>query len=146
MAIVKWDPFGEMEDMFDRYTKAVGWPRRGSQELMATGDWAPRVDISETDHEFIIKAEIPEVGKEDVKVTVDNNVLTIRGERKQEKDEKGKKFHRVERYYGTFARSFTLPENVEQAKIEASFKEGVLNLRLPKTEKVRAKEIEVKVK
>jgi HSP20 family protein len=146
MAIVKWDPFGEMEDMFDRYTKAVGWPRRGSQELMATGDWAPRVDISETDHEFIIKAEIPEVGKEDVKVTVDNNVLTIRGERKQEKDEKGKKFHRVERYYGTFARSFSLPENVDQAKIEASFKEGVLNLRLPKTEKVRAKEIEVKVK
>jgi HSP20 family protein len=146
MAIVKWDPFGEMEDMFDRYTKAVGWPRRGSQELMATGDWAPRVDISETDHEFIIKAEIPEVGKEDLKVTVDNNVLTIRGERKQEKEEKGKKFHRVERYYGTFARSFTLPENVDQAKIEASFKDGMLNLRLPKTREVRAKEIEVKVK
>ena len=146
MAIVKWDPFREMEDMFDRYTKAVGWPRRGSQELMATGDWSPRVDISETDHEFIIKAEIPEVKKEDVKVTVDNNVLTIRGERKQEKEEKGKKFHRVERYYGTFARSFTLPENVEQAKIEASFKDGMLNLRLPKTAEVRAKEIEVKVK
>jgi HSP20 family protein len=90
MAIVKSDPFSEMDDMFDRYTKAVGWPRRGSQELMATGDWAPRVDISETDHEFIIKAEIPEVGKEDLKVTVDNNVLTIRGERKQEKEEKGK--------------------------------------------------------
>ena len=146
MAIVKWDPFREMEDMFDRYTKAVGWPRRGSQELMATGDWSPRVDISETDHEFIIKAEIPEVKKEDVKVTVDNNVLTIRGERKQEKEEKGKKFHRVERYYGTFARSFTLPENVDQAKIEASFKDGMLNLRLPKTAEVRAKEIEVKVK
>jgi HSP20 family protein len=146
MAIVKSDPFSEMDDMFDRYTKAVGWPRRGSQELMATGDWAPRVDISETDHEFIIKAEIPEVGKEDLKVTVDNNVLTIRGERKQEKEEKGKKFHRVERYYGTFARSFTLPENVDQAKIEASFKDGMLNLRLPKTGEVRAKEIEVKAK
>jgi HSP20 family protein len=146
MAIVKWDPFSEMEAMFDRYTRAVGWPRRGSQELMATRDWAPLVDIAETDHEFFIKAEIPEVNKEDVKVTVDNNVLTIRGERKQEKEEKGKKFHRVERYYGTFARSFTLPENVDQAKIEASFKDGMLNLRLPKTEKVRAKEIEVKVK
>jgi HSP20 family protein len=146
MAIVKSDLFSEMDDMFDRYTKAVGWPRRGSQELMATGDWAPRVDISETDHEFIIKAEIPEVGKEDLKVTVDNNVLTIRGERKQEKEEKGKKFHRVERYYGTFARSFTLPENVDQAKIEASFKDGMLNLRLPKTGEVRAKEIEVKAK
>ena len=146
MAIVKWDPFREMEDMFDRYTKAVGWPRRGSQELMATGDWSPRVDISETDHEFIIKAEIPEVKKEDVKVTVDNNVLTIRGERKQEKEEKGKKFHRVERYYGSFARSFTLPENVDQAKIDASFKEGMLNLKLPKTEEAKAKEIEVKVK
>ena len=146
MQLTKWDPFREMEDVFDRYSRAIGWPRRGAQEVMATGDWAPRVDIAETDNEFIIKAEIPEVEKEDVKVTVDSGVLTIRGERKQEKEEKGKKFHRVERYYGSFTRSFTLPDNVDESKIEASFKDGMLNLQIPKTEAAKPKAIEVKVK
>ncbi|MHC4539536.1 MAG: Hsp20 family protein, partial [Planctomycetota bacterium] len=96
MALVRWDQWREFEDMFDRYTRAraVGQPPAGSQEVIATGDWVPRVDIAETDKAFVIKAEIPEVNKEDVKVTVDNGVLTIRGERKQEKEEKGKKFHR----------------------------------------------------
>ena len=146
MQLTKWDPFREMEDMFDRYTRAVGWPRRGSQEVMATGDWAPRVDIAETDNEFIIKAEIPDVKKEDVKVTVDSGVLTIRGQRKQEKEQKGKKFHRVERYYGSFTRSFTLPDYVDETKIEASFKDGMLNLQIPKTQAAKPKAIEVKVK
>lgn len=146
MAIVKWDPFREIEDMFDRYTKAVGWPRRGGQEVITTGDWSPRVDIVETEKEFTIKAEIPEVKKEDVKVTVDNGVLTLRGERKQEKEEKNKKFHRVERYYGSFTRSFTLPDNVDESKIEASFKDGMLNLQVPKTEKTKPKGIDVKIK
>ena len=146
MPIVKWDPFGEIGDLFDRYTKAVGQPRKGSQEVMATGDWTPRVDIAETDKEFVIKAEIPEVQKEDVKVTVDSGVLTIRGERKQEKEEKEKKFHRIERYYGSFVRSFTLPGNVDETKIEASFKDGMLHLKIPKIEEVKPKAIEVKVK
>src|SRR4030042_1532524 len=145
MAIVKWDPFREIEDMVDRYTKAVGWPRQASQEVMTTGDWTPRVDIAETDEAFVIKAEIPEVKKEDVKVTVDNGVLTIRGERKQEKEEKGKKFHRVERYYGSFTRSFTLPDNVDETKVKSSFKDGMLNLQIQKTEKAKPKAIEVKV-
>ena len=146
MQLTKWDPFREMEDVFDRYSKAIGWPRRGTQEVMATGDWAPRVDIAETDNEFIIKAEIPEVKKDEVKVTVDSGVLTIRGERKQEKEEKDKKFHRVERYYGSFMRSFTLPDNVDEGKIDASFKDGMLNLKIPKTEAAKPKAIEVKVK
>ena len=107
---------------------------------------APRVDIAETDKEFSIKAEIPEVKKEDVKVTVDNGVLTIRGERKQEKEEKDKKFHRVERFYGSFMRSFTLPDNVDESKIEASFKDGMLNLTIPKTEATKPKAIDVKIK
>jgi len=98
MALVRWDPWREIEDLFDRYTRAraVGQPPTGSQEVIATGDWTPRVDIAETDKAFVIKAEIPEVNKEDVKVTVDNRVLTIRGERKQEKEEEGKKLNRVE--------------------------------------------------
>ncbi len=145
MALIKWDPFREIEDMFDRYTRAVGWPRSGGQEVMTAGDWSPRVDIVENDNEFVIKAEIPEVKKEDVKVTVDNGVLTISGERKQEKEEKGKKFHRVERYYGSFTRSFTLPEAIDDTKIKAGFKDGMLNLEIPKTAKAKPKAIEVKV-
>jgi HSP20 family protein len=93
----------------------------------------------------VIKAEIPEVKKEDVKVTVDSGVLTIRGERKQEKEEKGKKFHRVERRYGSFTRSFTLPDNIDENTIKASFNEGMLNLQIPKTEEVKPKAIDVKV-
>ncbi|KPJ74680.1 MAG: hypothetical protein AMJ54_16790 [Deltaproteobacteria bacterium SG8_13] len=146
MQLTKWDPFREMEDMFDRYSRALSFPRRGSQEVMATGDWAPRVDIAETDREFTIKAEIPDVRKEDVKVTVDNGILTIKGERKQEKEEKNKKYHRVERWYGSFTRSFTLPDNVDESKITAAFKDGMLNLTIPKTEASKPKAIEVQVK
>jgi len=145
MAIVRWDPFREMEDLFDRYTKAVGWPQRGSQELTTAGDWSPRVDIAETDTEYIIKTEIPEVKKEDVKVTVDSSVLKISGERRQEKEEKDKKYHKIERYYGKFARSFTLPEDAEIMKIEAIFKDGMLNLHIPKVKEAKSKKIEVKV-
>ena len=145
MALVRQDAWRDFEDMFNRYANAVEQPRAGSQEVIATGDWAPRVDIAETDRAFEIKAEIPEVNKEDVKVTVYNGVLTIQGERKQEKEEKGKKFHRVERNYGCFTRSFTLPDNVDETKISASFKDGMLNLQIQKTEEVKPKSIEVKV-
>jgi HSP20 family protein len=140
MALVTYDPWREIDDMFERYTRAVAQPRTGIQ-----GDWAPRVDIAETDKAFVIKAEIPEVNKEDVKITVDNGILTIRGERKQEKEEKGKKFHRVERHYGSFTRSFTLPDNVDENNITASFKDGMLNLQIQKAEEVKPKVIEVKV-
>jgi len=145
MGRVRPDPEQELQDVLDRYTRALGQPRAGSQEVIATGDWAPRVDIAETDKAFEIKAEIPEVNKEDVKVTVHNGVLTIRGERKQETEEKGKKFHRVERCYGSFTRSFTLPDNVDEAKISASFKDGVLNIQIQKIEEAKPKSIEVKV-
>ena len=145
MGLLRRDPEQEMQDMLDRYARAVGQPRAGSQEVIATGDWSPRVDIAESDKAFEIKAEIPEVNKEDVKVTVHNGVLTIQGERKQEKEEKGKKFHRVERYYGSFTRSFTLPDNADETKISASFKDGVLNLQILKIEDVKPKSIEIKV-
>ena len=113
---------------------------------MTAGDWAPRVDIAETETEFVIKAEIPEVKKEDVKISVEDGALKISGERKQEKEEKDKKFHRVERFYGSFMRSFILPDNIDESKIEATFKDGVLNVALPKTEKAKPKALEVKVK
>jgi HSP20 family protein len=123
----------------------LGQPQAGSQEVIATGDWVPLVDIAETDKAFEIKVEIPEVKKENVKVTVDSRVLTIWGEREQEKEEEGKKFHRIERYYGVFTRSFTLPDNVDENKVTATFKDGILNIQIQKAKVAKQKAIEVKV-
>jgi HSP20 family protein len=120
-------------------------PRTSGKETMVVADWVPSVDVSETEGEYQIKAEIPDVKKEDVKVTVEDGVLTIQGERKQEKEEKGKKYHRVECSYGSFVRSFTLPDLVDEGKVKAEFKDGVLNLKLPKSEKAKPKSIEVKI-
>jgi HSP20 family protein len=134
-----------MDDLLNRYTRALGQPQAGSQEVIATGDWVPLVDIAENDKAFEIKMEIPEVKKENVKVTVDNRVLTIWGEREQEKEEEGKRFHRVERSYGVFTRSFTLPDNVDENKVTASFKDGMLNIQIQKAKVAKQKSIEVKV-
>jgi HSP20 family protein len=116
-----------------------------SKDALTVFDWAPTVDIVETPEEFQIKAELPEVKKEDVKVSVDNGVIRIEGERKQDKEEKGKKYHRIERSYGSFLRTFTLPDNVDESKVQAEFKDGVLNVRLRKADKAKPKSIEVKV-
>ncbi|MCK4503828.1 MAG: Hsp20/alpha crystallin family protein, partial [Desulfuromonadales bacterium] len=143
----KWDPFREMEGRLDPYSRSLDWPFRGGRNLNMTGaDWAPRADISETDAEFCITAEVPGIKREDVKIDIDDHVLSIRGENKQEKEEKGKKFHRIERYYGSFNRSFSLPENVNEDKIEAVFKDGMLTLTIPKTEVKKPKAIEIKAK
>lgn len=144
MALVKWEPLREMEDMFDRYTSKLGWPRL-SHEGFPTSDWSPKVDIVETDKEYTIKAELPEVNKEDIKVNIEDGELCLSGERKQEKEEKGKKFHRIERYYGSFMRSFTLPGNIDAGNIKANFKDGMLNLSLPKTAEAKPKTSEVKI-
>lgn len=148
MALVRWDPFRELEEVSDRLNRMFARPamRTGNgKETMIVADWTPSVDISETEGEYQIKAEIPDVKKEDVKVTLEDGVLTIQGERKQEKEDKGKKFHRIERSYGSFVRSFSLPDVIEEEKVKAEFKDGVLNLHLPKSEKAKPKAIEVKV-
>lgn len=145
MALRKWEPLREIDDLFDRYVSTLGWPSSQSKSLAPAGDWAPRVDISETDQEFVVDAELPKVNKDEVKVSVENGVLTIQGERKQEEEEKGKKFHRVERYYGSFVRSFTLPDNVDETKVKAKFDDGVLNIKIPKTSNNKPSTIEVQV-
>jgi len=148
MNLVRWDPFRELEEMSNRLNRIFDRPvlRTGNgKEALTIADWMPSVDISETDTEYLIKAELPEVNKEDVKVTLEDGVLTIQGERRQEKEEKNKKFHRVERSYGSFVRSFTLPDYVDDAKVKAEFKEGILSLHLPKSVKAKPKAIEVKV-
>ena len=113
---------------------------------MTVADWVPSVDVAEDPEHYLIKVEIPEVKREDVKVGVQDGVLTIQGERKQEKEEKGKKFHRIERSYGSFVRSFTLPDDVDAAQIGAEFHDGILHVTLPKSESAKPKAIEVKVK
>jgi HSP20 family protein len=150
-ALTRWNPFREMEELQRRMSTLFDWSpfRRSSltadEEAITLPEWAPLVDIVEDDKEYLIKVELPEVNKDDVKVTVEGDTLTISGERKAEKEEKGRKFHRVERYYGRFERSFTIPDDADADNVKAEFKDGVLRVHLPKSEKARPKQIEVKV-
>jgi HSP20 family protein len=154
-ALTRWepfkmrlDPFKELEEMQNRLSTLFGrTPVRteGGKEEMTVAEWAPLLDITEDEKEYLIKAELPEVKKEDVKLTVNDNVLTITGERKYEKEEKGKKYHRVERAYGSFMRSFTVPEDAYEGKVSADYKDGILKVHLPKSEKARPKSIDVKI-
>lgn len=147
--ITRWNPWKEMEDLQTRLAATFGREpiRRGNgdKEPLKLAEWAPLVDITEDEKEFLVKAELPEVKKEDVKVTVENGTLTIEGERKFEKEEKNKKYHRVERAYGQFTRAFTLPETADPNKINAEFKDGMLTVHLTKTEKAQPKAVDVKV-
>jgi HSP20 family protein len=149
MAIARLDPFRELEEMERRFATLFGRvPARrvdGREETMTVFEWAPLVDIVENEHEYLIKAELPEVKREDVKVTVQDGTLTIAGERTIEKEEKDKKYHRIERAYGHFARSFTLPEDADPTRIRAEFKDGVLNVHVAKAEHARPKRVEVEV-
>ena len=143
-----WDPMKQIEDIEKRLSSLLGRPlgtRDGGKESMTVAEWSPLVDITEDEKEYLIKAELPEVKKEDVKITVQDEVLSISGERKYEKEEKGKKYHRVERAYGSFVRSFTLPEDADGTKVAAEYKDGVLKVHLPKSEKAKPKSVEIKV-
>ena len=142
-----WDPLKELNELQNRFNTIFGRTslRQGNrEEALALADWAPAVDISEDDKEFVIKAELPGLKREEVKVTVEDGVLSISGERKTEKEEKNKKFHRVERSYGSFLRSFSLPEGADPTKVNAEFADGVLNVHLAKTPKAQPNTIEVK--
>ncbi|OIR02284.1 spore protein SP21 [mine drainage metagenome] len=148
MNLIKWDPFRELDDVSSRLNRIFGrMPSRpaSDNEMLAVADWMPSVDISETDAAYLIKGEIPGVNKEDVKVTIQDGMLTIQGERKQEKEEKNKKFHRVECSYGNFMRSFRVPDDADESGVKAEFKDGMLNVTLPKSEKAKPKSINVSV-
>ena len=144
-----WDPIREMEEMQSRVASLFGrrlpLKKDGGEEELTLTEWIPAVDIAEDDKEYTIKAELPGVNKEDVRVSVEGGVLSISGERKTEKEEKNKKYHRIERTYGSFARSFTLPEGTASDRVGAEFKDGVLKVHLPKDEKAKPKSIDVKV-
>jgi HSP20 family protein len=146
MNIIRWEPFRSIEDAFNRMPSLFDrLPRFLDAEGERRFEWAPSVDISETDTEYRLRAELPAVKKEDVHVTFDDGLITISGERKQSKEEKGEKFHRLESFYGKFSRSFSLPDNADGTAIRAESREGVLTVRVPKTRAQQKQITEIKV-
>jgi HSP20 family protein len=149
--LIKWNPLREVEEAQNRLNTLFGgfptfpirFPKNGGSFKLA--DWSPLVDITEDDHEYLFKADLPEMKKDDVKVTIENGILYISGERRTEKEEKKRKFHRLERLFGTFERTFSVPEDADPAKIAAEFHDGVLQVHLPKRPMPKPKTIEVKV-
>jgi HSP20 family protein len=136
MSLIRWDPFGDVDTMFSRLVPSsfTNWPRLAAEGNGKKLEWAPSTNISETDKEYVIRAELPAVKKEDVQVMFDDGMITIKGERKQQKEDKNEKFHRVESLYGSFERRFSLPENVNADGISCESKEGILTVHIPKTE------------
>ena len=144
MNLIRWEPFGAMDDMFSRFPSLFGrWPRLPVAD--ANLDWAPSVDISETGEEYLIRAALPAVKKEDVEVTFEDGMLTLSGERRQKEEQKDEKFHKVETFYGNFSRSFALPDAINAAAITAESKEGVLTIHVPKTKAATTKPTTIKV-
>jgi HSP20 family protein len=143
MTLVRWDPFRELNSLgqlgrfFDRF------PDWSQQSPTTTSAWAPNVDIFEGENELVVKAELPGIDPKDVELNVENNVLTISGERKLEFEDKKENYHRVERAYGSFSRSFSLPRLIDENKIEADYRDGVLTVRIPKHEKAKPRQIKI---
>ncbi len=142
-----WNPFQEFENLLERYNRSSGGAMRSSGNGdLSFADWAPSVDIEENEKQYLIKADLPGVDKENIDVKLENGMLSIRGEKRTESEtDKGGKHHRRERFYGTFARSFTLPDSVDADKVDAAYKDGVLTLSIPKTENTKPKSIDIKI-
>jgi len=141
MTLVKWTPWQELENMNRQLSHLLDDSQFGTTS--EAGQWAPRVDIRETDDALLVQAELPGIDKKDVHLEVKDGVLTLSGERRYEKDVKEENVHRVERAYGSFSRSFSLPSNVDANKVDANMKNGVLEVRLPKRESAKPKAIAI---
>lgn len=151
--LTRWEPFGSIRrrsDIFSELTRMqeemnrffddfFGEQRRG----LAEGAWLPAVDVSETSDQFVVRAELPGMSQDDIDINVQENVLTLKGEKKQEQKEEKENFHRLERMYGSFSRSFTLPSGVKPEDIQATFKDGVLEVTMPKSEEAKPKKIAI---
>jgi HSP20 family protein len=138
----------ELDDFQNRILSAfkpAGARHNGDPDSLTLADWAPMVNISENDAEYLISADLPEVKREDVRVSMENGMLTLTGERKMEKQDSGTKHHVIEQSYGRFVRSFSLPGNIDPSKVEATFKDGVLRVHITKSDAARPKQIEIKV-
>ncbi len=144
MQLTRWNPFIELDDIQQRLNRLFV-EKTAKTPPDAFTDFLPLVDIQETDNEFIVKADLPEVKKDDVKVHLPDGVLVLEGERKIEKEEKGKRFHKVEREYGKFVRRFAMPTEIDMEQVRAEFKDGVLNVTLPKAPSAKPKLVDVKI-
>jgi len=148
MALIRWDPFREMSSLQERMNRLLADFRTRSpfgEEEMAQGAWIPAVDIYETKESIVLNVELPGVTKDDISLEVKDSTLTIKGEKKLEKNVKEENFHRMERTYGSFTRAFTLPSTVQQDKVKAKFRDGILEIMLPKEEEAKPKQIKVDV-
>ena len=147
MRVIRWEPFRDVDDVFNRFFAETlrRWPAAGAGEARPAFDWAPAADVSETEDEYLIKADLPEVRKEDVSITVQDGVLTLSGERKQEKREESEKVHRIERVYGSFARRFALPENADEQGITAESRDGVILIHIPKVKVVQPQPRQIEI-
>ena len=144
MNVIRWDPYRDLSSFADRFNRALGTVAgRERDEELNLGTWIPPVDISEDKDRITLTAELPGFSEDQVEVQMEGGVLTIRGERKFEDEKEGRNFHRLERSYGTFVRSFTLPNNVDRENIHASFKNGLLEIELPKREEARPRQIKI---
>ncbi len=145
MSLMKYDPFRELKSLQDEMNRLFmsSVPRGFGEEDLATGGWSPRVDIFESESELVLEAELPGMQRDDFEVSIENNVITLRGERKFEKKDESDNYHRVERAYGSFTRSFSLPRSVSAEGTTADFKNGVLRVTLPKKEEAKARKIEI---
>jgi HSP20 family protein len=145
----RWNPLRELEDFQQRVLSAFRPSTNGTangRDSMTSAEWMPLVDIVEDEKEYVISAELPDINKDDVKVTMENGLLTIRGERRFERDgQQQKKYHRVERFYGTFSRTFAMPDDGDSSSVRAEFKNGMLCVHIAKSESARPRQIEVKV-
>lgn len=141
-----WNPLREMEQLADRMNRLFDFPRAdGEREWLASTDWSPNCDISETDKEYRINTELPGVKRDDVKVTLEEGVLTLTGERKQQSEEKNERFHRRESSYGSFMRRFTLPSDADPSNVQAKFQDGVLEVRIPRTRQAPPQTKQIKI-
>ena len=145
MALTRWDPFRDLSIMQERMNRLFEDAGRGwrGDEPSATTTWSPAVDIYETESEIMVQAELPGVDRKDIALNLENNVLTLKGERRFEKETKQENYHRIERSYGGFSRSFSIPAIVDEEKIRADYKDGILKIALPKKEQVKPKQIKI---
>jgi len=149
MAIVRWNPLDDLLGLQKKMNKIFEesfLSRKASEdEEMSSGLWVPAVDIYETGSDIVLKAELPEINQKDIQINIEDNVLTLKGERKFEKETKEENYHRIERSYGSFSRSFTLPGSVDKEKVKASYKNGVLKITMPKKEESKPKQVTIDV-
>ena len=148
MNLIRWDPFPDADTLFNRLMPGafLRWPRLAHEGTSGGKlEWSPSADISETDQEYLIRAELPAVKKEDVQVTFDDGTISIKGERKQQKSDRTEKYHRVETFYGSFERTFALPENIDVDAISCDSKDGILSVHIPKTQTQKSKPKQISV-